>query len=326
MMAVGSVVVQTHLGTTPTVVAVIGATAVMTVRPARPTEWGAPRAIAIPAAAVVLLWTPPLIEQLTHGTGNFGLLLSFFRTRHPGHAIGQSISVVGSQLRRFPFERGRDVNAGVPLHPGDALIVAGYLGAALTVAYAGHRRQAALAFRTGILVAIALLAAVVSVSRITGQPYDFLVTWISVLTIPLWLAAADLIASEWPRDRTIRQRGGIAAVVLTVGLAIATSRPVSRGVLGTPDIVDVRSSWATVRASLGGRQPVLIRIVDDDQWATAAGLTLQFEKAGWPVAVTDHWLFMFGEHYRASGQERVAVELRDGASRTSTIDVVPLGG
>jgi hypothetical protein len=315
------VLVQTHLGTAPTVLAIIGTSAILALRHDRPAGWGSPRAIAVPAVFVVILWFPPLLEQVTRGTGNLGLILNFFRAGHPGQPIGESIAIVGSQLRRFPFGRGRVVNDPVPLHAGDSILVAAYLGLVLLIVLVGHRRRDDFAVRIGIVSGVALVTSVLAVSRITGGTFDFLLTWISVLTVPLWLAAAELVVREWPSTPMARQAGGVALVVLTALVTVPVIRPVARGVLGTPDVTDVRTSWPEVRAALGSpRRAVLIRIVDDNQWSMGAGLTLQLEKAGWAVSVTDRWLFMFGDNYRASGEERVAVELRDGS-----IDVVAVG-
>ena len=334
MCALGSVLVQTHLGTAPTVLAVIGAAGVVAWRRDRRSGWGSTRAIAVPAVVVCALWFPPFLEQITEGTGNVGLILNFFRAERPGHGVGESIALVGSQLRRFPFERGRVVNDLVPLHSGDSLVLAAYLGLVLIIVVFGHRQRDDFAFRLGIVSGVALVTSVLAVSRITGGAFDFLLTWVSVLTVPLWVAAATLAVGQWPRNPSARQFGAGALVVFTALVAASISRPVTQKVLGTPDISEVRSSWPEVRAALGSpKRAVLIRIVDNDQWSMGAGLALQLEKDGWPVAVTDSWLFMFGANYRASGQERVAVELRDrdraaGAqfltSGGTAIDIVPV--
>ncbi|MEW6471833.1 MAG: hypothetical protein AB1679_06160 [Actinomycetota bacterium] len=308
----GSILVQTHLGTAPIVAGIgISVVGIECLRRRRnPGQrliagWNRLRQprIVLPVAALFVLWVPPLVQQLTHSPGNLGLILRFVRLPDPGHSLSEAMKAVGSQLRRFPFERGRLVNDPVPSHATDGLVLLFYLAVSILLIALGRRRGEQFVARLGMSTGLGLVISVISVMRVSGGIFDFLTAWISVLPVALWLGLGHLLARKVRRKSLTQIAGSVMAAVALV-LAVEMTRPLATGPLKTPEWGPTRAAWAATQAALPRyRTEILLRIGTQDRWSMATGLVNQLTKHGWRVAVTDDWLFMFGDAHRRSGRE-----------------------
>ena len=186
LVVAGSLCAQSHVSyLVPVGALTLGAVAVTAWRllhPAdEPTSARHRRAVFIAATVGVVLWLPPMIDQLLNDPGNVRLLLDHFG--HPPEApigVGAGLRLA---LRHFDAwagfsgasgglaGNGRFVTSSVTWRGGAMLVV--WLAAA------------ALAWRLGppalrhlhAIVAVAFVVGVVSMTRIFGQPWFYLTLW-----------------------------------------------------------------------------------------------------------------------------------------------------
>ena len=351
----GSVAVQTHVSTLPVVTAAIAvAAAAQLVRyrrrlpevvihiprslpslssgPATATWWRQRPDLAVGGAVLVVEWFLPLWDEV-FGSHNLSSVVRFFLTGHPVHPWGEAwriaVSLVGVSLAQHHAAIQDGVNGA---HPD--LTVLAYVGLALVGIATGIGRRRPIAAWLGAISLGSFALAVVSITRIIGAPYKYLLVWVTVLpALPLAAAAVGLggVASrlvagdrDGPILAPLGLPGGERAERLAVGLArpgavvtalavlfaslvglrgVVRARPAAA--LTDPDIARAEAAAAPVVARIRG--PVLIEINDGERWPTAAGLGLQLERHGHAVHVTHEWTFLFGNRRRVTGREQLTL-------------------
>jgi hypothetical protein len=323
----GSFLIQTHIGTTPLVLAMWVGSAVLRVARSRQrttfSHHGRPSAqttrrrergwLVLGAVGLAGMWFPPLWQQLTAPMGNLSAVAEFFTApSEPGHPWRASVSALGRELAVFPLGRN---NAGLPsdiarLPLSVVAVVVGYAALALglvVVAWRSDRFLAAL----GTLCLIALPVSAFSVGRIVGEVDDYLVLWQSVLPMVVWLGWTGVLlrplVGRWT-DRGRRLTAGFVGVALGVLAGVDARR-------GTdlPPLSSAASATGVAQAS-GAltdpavvRGPVLVRIETQSTWTLAAGIVLDLRKRGADPAVTDDWVFLFGDQMRSRRPRYVEV-------------------
>jgi hypothetical protein len=276
---------------------------------------------------VVLMWVPPLIDELSGHPGNLTLLVRFFRSgSSTHHSLREAVATTGQMLAGAVHGNLPVVAAIQPeLTRRRLLVVAGFAAAAAALCAAGRLRRDRFAEATGGLLLVALGVAVLSITRITGEIEGYDVVWVTALVAVLALGWASLLAGALPdlaRLVTHRPAAALAAAavpaVALLGL-LSTTRAEAFLDLPTPGAepgdlqIGYATAWRLTAAGLEGvpRQPVLVRIATHELWGTAAALTVQLVKQGWPVHVTDDWVFYFGDEFRPTGRERVELVLAE---------------
>ena len=209
-----SFVVQTHVGLIPGVALALVFTVVVCVVRQRRDEasLGADerrtigRALLTSAAVTVIVWLPPVIEELTTSRGNLSELVHFFTRPGSPHTLSEGLTNTGLQatlMLRGVFE---SVSLMADGHQG--LTVALLVSAvAFGLAVLAARRSRS----TDTLVLLAFVAAelvvgVYAVTKISGPIQYYLVQWISAVGFVLWLAvgaagAGPRAARDSPRGR-----------------------------------------------------------------------------------------------------------------------------
>jgi hypothetical protein len=341
-----SLVGQTHVGLLPSALA-IGSIALAGAAVARPASravsdtamgsrvrhgrFGSP--VLITGVVLIVLWIPPIVEQLTSHPGNITQLWTFFVSDpHRGQTFATAVSAwsdMVSGLVRPDFY----VAHGWPLRESrvkwsEALAVVQLIGLLLSGAWAfraGRRFEAALA---ALLVLVALLA-LGSATRIEGSVFDHEVFWISALGVLNMALLVGLIAGlvlnrRFPSLST----ASIASTICwlsVVWAAVIGVRHLQEAVVHSAN-PGVESEAA--RAVADDLQQYLqhehiirplVRI-DQDAWGMAAGVILRLQKAGVPVAVEDDWIAMFTPAFAASGQEPVALTVAGKAEHIRMLD------
>jgi len=328
----GSFLIQTHIGTAPLVVAMWGASAALTVvfvrrrricsaGVGRPPSRAAPRSdrvwIALGVSALAVMWFPPLLQQLTAPSGNLTALARFFATSHGGgHSWSASASALGRELAVFPLGRN---NGNLPsditrLPLTVAAVVVAYAALALGLAVGAWRCDRFLA-ALGTLTLVALPVSLFSVRQIVGDVSDYLVLWQSILPVLVWIGWAGVWLGRYSGPRRASRRLRVAAGVL-VGVVLAALAgaeasadarlpPLSSAAAAAAAGVAEASAALTDPAVVRG--PVLVRIQSHSVWPLAAGLVLDLRKRGADPAVTDNWVFMFGEPLRSRASRYVEV-------------------
>ena len=290
----GSVCVQSHFSYVPGTAA-LGLVAVVAalVHAARQRAW---RRLAAPAAGAVvtalLAWTPALVQQLRGDPGNLALLWRGWNDSGlPAAGLRTSLRVVAYHLDPFGnWLTGGEVLTRHGLPVGTVLLAVAVVGA---MAVAWRRRSDPSWRAVGTLLAtltVTVLAAVVGISRTTGNVYDYLVAWVSALTAAYafalawaaWLVAAPALLRAVPK-RTVSACAAVAVVVLSGWTTVR---------LHDPPVPDHPLS-----TTVDALAPQLERVIDPDdrylvRWtdpvdygAVGFGLTLRLERDGYDVGV-----------------------------------------
>jgi len=208
LVVAGTFAVQTHVGYALPVmgigllaVGVLGVQALLrrrqSVSSGRTSESVGRRAGAVPIVVAivlgVLLWLPPVVQQVTSGDGNISALIDY--VRDPGQASlgwAAGVGVMGRQLApNGPWLGGSELSAlGFLATSGawPALLLLLAVAVLAGIAWLrGERAPAALA--TVVLVGVAL--GTVATANITGAPASYLVRW-------WWaLAALAFVSIAW---------------------------------------------------------------------------------------------------------------------------------
>jgi len=270
--------------------------------PLRRPAWRRPEAV-VATVVLVAAWAPPLWDQV-HGTGNLHSIWRFFTASHPSHAWGDSWRAVAAVFAATLFQHHGAIAEGVPaLHP----VAVTLLFCALAVAgiVIGALRRRATAVWMGVFALVAAGLAVVSVTRVVGPVFRYLVAWMAVLpAVPLIAVGAALAPAR------VRWRPWAAvlaiAVVLPVVLALRSVADVPPAVSLTDR--DIQTAYGFVAPVAGPRgATVRIEITDGGRWPAAAGVGLELVRHGHPIRVQPPWTLLFGDNRRATGREPVAI-------------------
>jgi hypothetical protein len=290
-VAAGSYCIQAHVGYVIVVTGLLAlAATTMIVETVRADRRGAatwPATAAWLGAATVLgvvMWIPPIIDQLGRQPGNLSILRSSFGDPdgpYLGAAEVAEIAAVQFNLMG-PWVFGPQVDSF------DAVRVLGLAGfVALWVAgvVSARRRGATSELHLHAVLAVVVALAIVSISRIFGLYFEYTVRWV-------WFVAATVVAASvtslW-RSRHVTGRVpaalGLIAVVayLSVGAWQFAARAGPTGAVDSR-IVDALSAEVTGDLEAGGRH--LVRWWDPVVLgATGIGMVLELERQGFTVGV-----------------------------------------
>lgn len=308
-VVVGSFLVQSHVAYGPAVgVLAIGAVAMAF--PVERTRWREHggdarraflRTVALAAAVGLVLWLPPLVDQVVNRPGNLREVLTFQRESHPGHpahTIGEGAALVGRQIGSFPaWLAGGDLGgdgtfsgASVP-----ALVGAEAFVAAAVVAW---RRRAWDALRFGVLTVLSLAVGAIAVSRIIDPIYEYLVRWTEIGGIAVWWFVA-VVASGEPirneRARWYRAASVVLAIALVAVVGSNTARTAQLEAPGGSKEPEVVALTDAIRSSLGGARAVALSSASSDSWATEFGVGVELERRGIDVTYEPRLAFAVGE-------------------------------
>lgn len=327
-LVVGSFLVQTHIGTAPLVLLVLLAAVVVVVLRAvrghaeRPARRDLRRAAAVGAGAV-LLWVPPVWQQVTapEGRGNLGLLLDYFLHGDPeatggSHSWPAAASAVG-QLLGAPVLGWQSTPAAIDTgiaDPAVVVLLAAQLLGALAVVLVGRGAADRFGSRLAVLTVVAAAAALIAARTVTGPVYNYLLVWVTVLPAVLLFAGLLVLGDRGDRRGMLADRRalvGLSAVVVALAVACSVSL---HGATGErlPDQPGAREVVDLVLEALPDpvESPVLLDIDDVGVWTTATSVALALEQKGHEVVVEEEWVYGFGADREATGDERWRVALR----------------
>jgi hypothetical protein len=317
LVALGSFLVQTHLGYAPPVVLLAAASGVLALtRPAVPGEGVLPigyRPDRLPAQSLaaatlfaVALWAPVVGEQLAEPPGNLALLWRFFvepevpRPPFAEVASGWALHVVGPALA-----------AGATFDGIARILVGAALGLAqVALLIAALRRSpptGAAVYRHGLaaLGLVGLGASVLSAVQVRGEVEWYLLLWVGILVLLNWAVAAGGLAPPGAL------RVGAAAIV--VGATAISLIQIGRA--GAPEETAASHRIDQLYATLADAPaPTLVEIASPAQWQVAAGLVLRMQKEGHPVSVDGAGRAAFGPAFLPTGRERAVVTVAPAAA------------
>jgi hypothetical protein len=327
--AVGTFLVQTHVGTVPLVAAagLVAAVGWLVTRSGVPVR----RLTVIGGFGVaVLCWLPPLWQQLRAPAqqGNLYQLTQYFL--NSGGAEGETHSWTQAAVvtgRLF----------GVPVYgwsAGDQLVDVDHLPTAgvvlLGVQFVGTLLLGLLGWRVRHRPAVALAAVLAATEAATlfavhslrGDVYDYLTLWATVLPVVLAHGWADLLMRQ---VRPTRPAMVVAGTLLAV-LAVVLGRHTTALVGQLPDSVGVREAVELIDGVLDDQgAPIELLIDDPAAWPTATGVAQLLEQRGHHVHVNGHWTFMFGASRSLTGAEAVRIIFVDADQPVRTDLPTPVG-
>jgi hypothetical protein len=300
---------QTHVGVLPTAVAVALAAGLLLVPPVRrlaglPPVGKAPTApILLAVVLAAVLWTPPVLEQLSPEGGNLSHIFGFSSLPDERHSAGEALVASGAAIVGWMIRAREGVAAGL-------LVV---LVMALAVAHgAGRVTRQAFPVALSLVTLAGIAAAVLSATRVTGALLPYLLRWMAMLAVgalgalaaglaPLWRRRAE----QWSRPR-LAGSAGIIALALISGRNLALARSVLQG----PAPVAAEESQSAARlaeaidagVATTSRRPLLeiARHTDRD---LVLGVLLALDKTGTRFAVRPFGPFRLGGHWTPDGTE-----------------------
>jgi hypothetical protein len=324
--------VQSHVGYGPVVAAVVlvgtGFAVADVVRGGEGAARAWTRVVGVTAAACTLLWLAPVADQLW-GDGNLGALVEFATDERDTVGLADGYDLVAVQLGLeppwltgdetvSPFSGGVVVT-GTPVPVGFVLLVA---GGALAL-----RRRDRDTFRLAAIVAAADVAGVVAMSRVVGEPLEYLVRWTWALGALTWLAVvwSGWRALEGRVEARVARAAAVAAAAATAvlaGLVLAGVWGAGGPASGTGHAVALEAVAAQVEERLPqGCGPLFVTSEPAFNAAiVTAGLVVQLEHQGERVYVPRS-SSTFGDR-RARGALDATCELHvasdDAADRLAT--------
>jgi hypothetical protein len=324
----GSLAAQTHIATVSTVVVCsLGALVAFSVHARRRRDPGAGpwlerrarRQLLAAAALALVVWAPPIFEQVTaEGDGNLTLVTAFFRhppsPRRPwGDALGDWATATSwlpdrvarrslGQEAYLPMVTRWDAMPARMTATTWAFACARLVLMAIAAVVAVRRRDHA----SVALVAMGALADVVACSSlraIVGTSFYYLVFWTTAGSTIGWLGvlsaaacAARDAAIARPRLSTHTPRAvvlaGLVACVATSALQTAWLSRSPGAPMSYPLARDaLREVHADLRAELGDDRTAVVHV--DGAWDVAQAMVLELEKDGLDVRVpsAERWLY-----------------------------------
>jgi hypothetical protein len=222
-----SLAVQSHVGFLPPVAAVAAVTALgLLGRAVHRRRTGSPRsrrrlvALAVTVVVPVLLWLPPLIQQLTTSPGNAGTILRYLRSSTPDTSLGMGLRGVADEFGKLPaYLLGMSPPRRLllpALFPPSAIVV----GIALFLAavmVGVRRRRGDVLWLAALTVAVAV-SGVAAISRIDGPAFFYVTRWTAVIGM---LAGITTGVGLIPEVVALLRRLPTARLRLTPELALA---------------------------------------------------------------------------------------------------------
>ena len=324
---VATFIAQTHVGFTPLALAVSGVALAGAVACARSPrglfDARVRRVLNITAWVIVVLWLPPIVEQLTRSPGNLTRLWQFFVGDHgPTQPLGR-VFVAWAESLSAPFAPAMKPGWGSPFRPSGQWWPAGF-GALQTLLVAAVAAWAAITARRflAVMAGMSLLASAVafwSVSRIAEDLVDHEVFWIAALgALNGAVIVAGIAGAIGARTgRSWRAPGRLVAAASWMPVAISVVMGVYY--LGNPRGFSPmqRTEDAQVRTLVGGIQSYLrgngvskpLFRMDFRTWAVTAGIVLQLERAGVGLAVEDSAVPIFSDAVAPTGDEDAEITI-----------------
>ena len=230
-----------------------------------------------------VLWLPPLIEQLTAAPGNLALLTRFFADHGPQHSLVDGVRTTASRWR---CRCGR--SSGARAHGRTSPWASRSLPSRSAVVMTVRARSVEVAVLLGI-VALELVVAVSSVTRIVGPIESYLVQWISSVGLVMWIAVGAAVIELVRRSTRSRPRWQtVGTGVLLLTIALATGVRASAAALPPAGSYSEPSQERIVDAvarRAGDRRDVVLALGDGTTWVPLAGAALELERRGFDVHV-----------------------------------------
>ena len=241
--------------------------------------------------ATVLMWLPPVLDQLKRSPGNLAILWQHFVSpREPvlpngvvGRIIADQFNLAGPWVAGPELPGPGELGGNLPgLLLLAALWIAGFAAA--------RRSGAASTLRLHAILAGTAIIGMVSITRIFGGYFEYTIRWVWVL---VGMVVAASVWSLWQARSSLHGARPERSIALLAGAAILISGVIGSlsvhdkvVVPGAPDSEMVGSVAPLVAAELNPDRRYLLRWQDSSGLgATAFGMILELERQGYHVGV-----------------------------------------
>ena len=316
MVAVGLAVVVVRLARAP-----------------RRSRAGPMRSVLVSVGVGVVLWLPPLIDQLANRPGNIRRLADHFGSP-PEEAIGvlDGIELALRHLDPWTHWLDRTAGEGPFLEAGSNWVGAVTLAVWLVAAVVAWRIGPAALRALHTVVAIALVLGAVSMSRIFGRPWYYLTLWAWGVGVVLAGAVVWTVLAWWSARQPISRRDPLRAAALAAGAVAVVVSLISAVAFAGADHPEERLSRAVgtlagptydavidgVGAATGEDGVYLVRWSDAvDIGSPGFGLLAELERRGLDVAADEFFHVQVTDH-RARPAPRPTPRSTWPRGRTST--------
>jgi hypothetical protein len=245
----------------------------------------------IAVAVTVVMWLPPVVDQIRRTPGNLRILWDHFTATTEADGSPRVFVGGSSALRAFAgeFAMPGPWVRGAFRQPTDspnlvAFILAVVIVAAIVVALARRRAlpERGILIRLFVLLGVLTVVGIISMSRIFGEFYDYVIRWWWVIIA--WVFAACALALA----RLFRERW-VAVSALVVGLVmsgLATAHAIGEQNPGPRNSRLVGGVVPQITDDLDRNDRYLIRWHDPATLGGVPfGMLLELEKEGFHVGV-----------------------------------------
>jgi hypothetical protein len=265
------------------------------------------RSVVATGIVIVLLWLPPVIDAVLRGGGNFRDLADFWLgggDKSLGVVPALKLMALAFSTRApwLGFSEPTKLFAGVV--PLGVPVPIGFIFLVVATGIAARRKdRPALVLCLVVLLGIGL--GIVSLSRIVGVPYTYLIYWTRILAAAGWLASAWALGRALPGRLGARSRkaGAAGAVVIMLVVAVLFGWSAARAGIGPRE----EQKLSAELASIVPRVATMLRHASGPVFVDAAskfypgtfqpGLMLALEQRGIPVRTRLVDTLRFGSHY-----------------------------
>ncbi|MCD9624508.1 hypothetical protein [Rhabdothermincola salaria] len=253
-VAAGSYIVQAHVGFGVLVAGLLGLAVVATARQRRGERWWA-----VPALILAIAWIPVLLDQL-FGVGNAVDLAEHFTSGSDEPlGWGPAVEITSRELAgwRPPWLGGAEPTnpVGGGTRGREAVALLGPIAVAVATVALAVWRECTTALRLLGVVALATLLGWVSVARLTGEPFDYLLRWWWIIAMLGTVAVALTLWGALPDRFRVPVVLAAASLVVVVPAGLSTVRAIDRDAVPNGDFVP---------AILSVSDPMVAALRDDD--------------------------------------------------------------
>jgi len=298
-------------------------------------------------AVLSVLWILPSIEQVTNPPGNlYKIAYHFASSEAPaGHGLSESLTAVSAAVNAPLAKLAKGLSPGVALPTGHwafMLIHLGLLGTALVINFKTGRKYLAYLLLLGFGC---LMVSVVSVTRITGEIFPYLIKWMSFIGLVNWLAIGftggavswrwlekrwgGSLAKRW-NNQWVKAVPSALVILMAVSFLAITRAPVAASAnvqRDQPEARMVAKITEGIKAYIrNARLPHVTLALRRDLWPIEAGVVNQLYKSSISFSLEEDWLFWFGYQFRIDPGKSEREEKRGQVRNRDDVLVFKLGG